>query len=45
MGIAVQTMTGAPFFDTYHNEIGIDELWDNLDRKLKNNWMVTAASF
>ena len=45
MGPAVQTLTGAPYFDTKHSEVGVDELWDYLTEKLNNNWMVTVASF
>ena len=45
MGPAVQTLTGAPFFDTKHSEVGVDELWDYLTEKLNTNWMVTVASF
>ena len=45
MGPAIQTLTGAPYFDTNHVDVGIDELWDYIDSNLANNWMVTAASF
>ena len=45
MGPAVQTLTGAPYFNTQHAEIGIDELWDQLKERLDTNWMITAASF
>ena len=45
MGPAVHAMTGAPFFDTIHSDVGVDEHWEYLTEKLSKNWMVTCASF
>lgn len=44
MGPAVQSLTGAPYFDMRHSDYGIDELWQNIKEKLDKNWMVTSAS-
>ena len=45
MGPAIQTLTGAPYFDTSHDEVGIDELWSYMDEKLAAGWMLTCASY
>ena len=34
MGPAIQALTGAPYYDTFNNEMGVDELWDTINRKL-----------
>ena len=44
MGPAVQMMTGAPYFDTQHADVSVDELWDYMDSKLNMNYMITACS-
>ena len=37
-------MTGAPYFDTQHADVSVDELWDYMDSKLNMNYMITACS-
>ena len=44
MGAAVQMLTGAPYFDTYHASMTTEELWNYLGEKLAANWVITCAS-
>lgn len=44
MGPAIQTLTGSPFFDVYHSEMSVDELWDWINVKMEEEWMITAGS-
>jgi len=45
MGPAIQTLTGSPFFNTWHDEISVDALWDLMDSRFAKGWMVTAGSY
>ena len=44
MGPAVQSLTGAPYYDMYHEDYGVDEIWQNIKDSLDKDWMVTSAS-
>ena len=44
MGPAIQTLTGSPFFDVYHSEMTVDELWDWVSEKMNDEWMITAST-
>jgi hypothetical protein len=44
MGPAVQAMTGAPYYSTWHEDITVDKLWTKIHDALNDNWMLTAAS-
>ena len=44
MGPAVQMLTGAPYFETIHNSMSIEKLWNYLGEKLAANWVVTCGS-
>ena len=44
MGMAIQTMTGAPFYEYYHPETSVDELWDLIVQRSADGWMITAGS-
>ena len=37
-------LTGAPYFDTQHAEVSVDELWNYIDGKMAKSWMVTTCS-
>ena len=46
MGMAVQAMTGAPFWSTGHDDFGSGEaIWTKVDEALAKNWMVGIASY
>ena len=34
MGPAVQSMTGAPYYETYHEDMSVSDLWNKIDRAL-----------
>ena len=44
MGPAIQSLTGAPYYNTMHKEVGIDALWSYMNEKLAAGWMLTCAS-
>lgn len=44
MGPAIQTLTGSPFFDIYHEDMSPDEIWDWLNVKMEEGWMLTCGS-
>ena len=43
-GPAVQMLTGAPYFETKHEDISSEDLWNYLSEKLAANWVVTSES-
>ena len=45
MGPAIQALTGAPYFDIDHSDIGVDQLWNEIDEALAKNWMISTASY
>ena len=51
IGPAMQTLTGAPYFDKWHEDTRDaeqdypDEIWNFVDDKLRNGWLVCASSY
>ena len=44
MGPSVQSLTGAPYYETKHREMTVDGLWKQIDKALADGWMMTAGS-
>ena len=44
MGPAIQTLTGAPYYETKHNQVSIDELFDYVYERINKGWMITTTS-
>lgn len=44
LGPAVQMMTGAPYYEMWHNDYSVEDLWQKIKDKLKEGWMVTSGS-
>lgn len=45
MGPAIQSLTGAPYYDMMHDDYSVDGIWLKIKEVLEKNWMVTAASY
>lgn len=44
MGPAIQALTGAPFYDYKHYNMGVDELWNFIDKSFRDGFMITCGS-
>ena len=44
MGLAIQTLTGSPFFEAKHIDMHIDDFWDWINKKMNDDWIITAGS-
>lgn len=44
MGPAIQTLTGAPFYEYIHGNTSADVLWNDLNERVAAGWMVTAGT-
>ena len=45
MGPAISTLTGAPYFRVTNADMGTDELWEFIDKSMKDKFMITCQSF
>ena len=48
MGPAMQTLTGAPYFDMWHygayQPSEADKIWDFVNEKIRNGWLVCSST-
>jgi len=45
MGPAISMLTGAPYFSVTNTDKSSDDLWDFIDKSMKDKFMITCQSF